>query len=456
MSISEMFKEFLDNLKVDNEEAISSRYGEITATLNKKFRDTESKEANSLKVGSYGRYTGIKGISDLDMLYIMPQGKLAEYKDGGQYQLLYDVSSAIKSRYPKTDIRVDRLVVTVSYGDFQIEIQPVFEDIASEQFIYPDTYNGGKWKHTKPRQEMKAIKELNEEKNKNLRLLCKMARAWKNEHGIYMGGLLIDTLAYNFLKSTSYFDEKSYLYFDLLSRDFFKYLSEEQDKSHYQAPGSNQDVKVKKKFQKHARTTYDLCVKAIDAENKPTVNEKWRKIYGNNFPSQKTEKHDESWGATGTILAGAAIASGVGLAAIAAKNLIDHNYDNTEEFIEDLRYPIDLKYNIKIDCDIRQDGFRESSLQAMLRKGTHLKAKKDLLFRVANHNIPEPFSLKWKILNRGTEAKRRNKVRGQIVDDQGHRTKKESTLFAGNHIVECYAIKNGIVVARDRIDVPIQ
>lgn len=45
---------------------------------------------------------------------------------------------------------------------------------------------------------MQAIKELNNQKNKNLRPLCKMTRAWKNQHGIAMGGLLIDTLAYNF------------------------------------------------------------------------------------------------------------------------------------------------------------------------------------------------------------------------------------------------------------------
>ena len=49
-----------------------------------------------------------------------------------------------------------------------------------------------------------------------------------------MGGLLIDTLAYNFLKSTSDYDSKSYLYYDEMVRDFFKYLANEPDKDHYQ------------------------------------------------------------------------------------------------------------------------------------------------------------------------------------------------------------------------------
>ena len=34
MSISEDFKTFLDNIKIDNAETISSRYGEVTAALN--------------------------------------------------------------------------------------------------------------------------------------------------------------------------------------------------------------------------------------------------------------------------------------------------------------------------------------------------------------------------------------------------------------------------------------
>ena len=81
MTTSEMFKDFLSNLKVDNASNISLRYGEITNSLNKQFRGTESKTTNTLQVGSYGRWTGIKGISDLDMLYVMPSTKWNDYKN---------------------------------------------------------------------------------------------------------------------------------------------------------------------------------------------------------------------------------------------------------------------------------------------------------------------------------------------------------------------------------------
>lgn len=115
MTTAEMFSAFLSNLTISNSETIGLRYGELTSALNRHFRETESKEANTLQVGSFGRKTGINDISDLDMLYIMPKTKWVDYdKSGGQLKLLQDVRDAILKRYPNTKIRVDRLVVTES------------------------------------------------------------------------------------------------------------------------------------------------------------------------------------------------------------------------------------------------------------------------------------------------------------------------------------------------------
>ena len=207
-----------------------------------------------------------------------------------KYLSKVQVKDAIKAKYPNTDIRVDRLVVSVKYKNFQVEVQPVFEvhdDDGNNYFNFPDTYEGGCWKKTKPRQEMQAVKDLNYQKNKNLRLLCKMIRSWKKKHKVGIGGLLIDTLAYNFMKSTTNYDDKSFSHFDQLSQDFFKFLSEEPNRDHYQAPGSNQDVKVKEKFQKKAKEAYDLCLEAIQSEKDGSANDKWRKVYGQNFPAAK-------------------------------------------------------------------------------------------------------------------------------------------------------------------------
>ncbi len=430
MSISQMFQDFLSNLKVDNADTITLRYEEITSCLNKKFRDTDSKTANSLQVGSYGRWTAIKGISDLDMLYIMPKGKWDDYKNGKQSQLLTDTRDAIKARYSSTEVFVDRLVVCVQYKDFHVEVQPVFEQ-DDGSFKYPDTYDGGSWKITKPSEEMTAMKEFVAEKNKNLRRLCKMARAWKNKHGVGMGGLLIDTLAHNFLRDTSDYDDKSYLYYDWMSRDFFKYLSELPEQDRYGALGSGQHVKVKAKFQKKAKKAYELCLKAIEAGTEDTANAKWKKVFGRPFPANSVAVANES------------------------VSKASQSWTDTEEFIE-FKFHIDIRRNIKIDCDVLQNGFRETSLRDLLSKRRRLSPKKKLKFHVVSHDISGTFDLYWKVLNRGAEAERRNEIRGQIHSDAGHMRREENTRFEGEHIVECYAVQKGIVIAKDRIHVPIE
>ena len=127
MTKAEAFNKFLDNIKVDLPDVFSGRYKEITKKLNKTFRDTDSETANCLQVGSYGRYTGIKGISDLDMLYIMPIATWDTYKDDPG-KLLRKTRDALINRYPQTTIKVDRLVVDVFFCNFTFEVQPVYEE----------------------------------------------------------------------------------------------------------------------------------------------------------------------------------------------------------------------------------------------------------------------------------------------------------------------------------------
>lgn len=431
MSTSKTFKEFLSNIRIseNNAETISYRYGRITSALNKKFRNTKSKTANNLQVGSYGRHTGIKGISDLDMLYIMPGSKWVDYnKIGGQTKLLQDVKNAISKTYSSSEIKVDRCVVTVNFADSHIDIQPVFE-IEGQDYKYPDTYGSGSWKITKPRKEMEAMVEFGENKNQNLRRLCKMTRSWKDKHGVFMGGLLIDTLAYNFLKSNSCYDEKSFAYYDEMCRDFFKFLYEQpKNQTEYGALGSKQRVKVKKSFNRKAKKAYDLAIEAIEASSENRKLNKWRDIFGYDFPKYKNAEREAK--------------------------AINGSYRNTEEFIESY-YSIDIRYNLHIDCMIKQNGYREGSLRQYLSKKINLKPQKSLTFHIVEIDVPPPFSVKWKVTNRGEQAIKRDCIRGQIVDDGGDKIRKEHTNFKGNHFVECYVIKSNKVVARDIIDVPI-
>lgn len=424
MLVHEIFDALLANLKVgDTSTTIATRRDEITKALNKNFRSVEGSTANRLMVGSYGRHTAIRGVSDLDMIYIVPPSLRSSYSgDTGPRRILNRVRDVLTARYPNTDIRVDQCVVRVQFttNKFKFEVQPGFEN-ADGSFDYPDT-KSETWKVTKPREEITATRVCNDRTSTNMRHLARMARAWKGTNGVVMGGLLIDTLVYRFFSSTSEYDDKGTVWFDFMVRDFFEFLASEPDKDYYLALGSNQRVSVKKRFQTKAKKAYDRCLEAIADEGKASANKKWREVFGTGVPLAISESA--------------------------------RSFSDTEEFIENL-FPVDIRHSLTIDCEVTQNGWRPALLRIMLRDRTPLVANKALDFKITECTVPEPYDVKWKVLNRGDEAARRNKIRGQIVASTRPGARHERTNFRGEHVVECYVVKDEIVVARDSIDVPI-
>lgn len=423
---SDIFDALLANLKVgDTATSIASRRDDIAKALNTDFRKAESCAAYRLMVGSFGRHTAIKSISDLDMIFILPPNIRSAYNnETGPRRILERVREVLSARYPKTEVRVDQCVVRVQFvsNSFRFEIQPAFEN-TDGSFSYPDT-KAKNWKITKPRKEITETKACNERTSMNMRRLARMVRAWKNANGVNMGGLLIDTLVYKFFEQTEDYDAAGANSFGFMVRDFFKFLKDQPEQNYYLALGSQQRVYIKEKFQPKAKSAYNRCLEAIEYEGKLLANKKWREVFGTMVPLSTTV------------------------------NEASRKFRDTEEFIED-KYPVDISETVFIDCKVTQSGWRPTWLREMLKDGAPLKAGRILEFLVTNCSVTKPYTLMWKVLNRGPEAEQRDMIRGQIISPNESGARPEHSDFKGDHVVECYVIKNEVVVARDRISVPI-
>lgn len=294
MGLGEWFSEFCGNLQIKDGGTISDRYKRITRRLNTDFWSTTSDTAHSLYVGSYGRNTAIAGFSDLDMIMELPSSVYSQYNSyasNGQSALLQAVKASIEKTYPNsTSLRADGQVIVIPFTDgISFEVMPVFLNTEGS-YTFPDANGGGSWRTTNPRPEIDAVRDRNNACNGNLFRLCRMARAWKNKWDVKIGGLLIDTLAYQFIENWQYRD-KSYLYYDYMSRDFFAWMKEQDEKQEYwRAPGSGQLVYGKGLFQYKALRCYNISLEAITHETATPKQEwsaknKWREIYGTAFPS---------------------------------------------------------------------------------------------------------------------------------------------------------------------------
>ena len=292
MGLADWFSTFCANIQVQDGGTISTRYKNITRRLNSDYWTTTSDTAHSLYVGSYGRNTAIQGISDLDMIFQLPYSVYEQYNNysgNGQSALLNAVKTSIEKTYSTTSIRADGQVILVPFNDgITFEVVPAFIN-KDDSFTYPDSNNGGRWRTTNPKPEIEAIRARNAVCNGNLILLCRMMRSWKNKWNVPIGGLLIDTLAYQFIESYTYRD-KSYLYYDYFCRDFFKWMAEQDENQEYwKAPGSGQYVYGKGLFQYKANRCYNISLEAIAHETASpkqewSAKQKWRDIFGNSFP----------------------------------------------------------------------------------------------------------------------------------------------------------------------------
>lgn len=132
-------------------------------------------------------------------------------------------------------------------------------------------------------------------------------------------------------------------------------------------------------------------------------------------------------------------------------------YSDTEEFIEDM-YDIDEKYDVLIDCRVMGNGFTLMPIVEFLDKyairfGKFIPHNFSVRAKVSYTTAPTYDKVLWKVRNVGEEAEKRNDIRGQILDRGTEIT--ENTLFAGQHYIECYLIKNNVCVGIGHVKVPI-
>jgi len=248
MGVGEDFATFKNNYNINSVliSSISDRYKRITGRLNKDFWNTDSDTSHSLYVGSYGRDTAARGVSDIDMAFVLPFAeyqKYSSYQGNGQSALLQAVKRSIQNTYRTSESFGDGQVVVIAFDDnIKFEVLPVFENKDGQTFTFPNANAGGSWKVCDPRAEIAAIKKRSDSTNTNMKYLARMARAWRDYCDVPMSGALIDTLAYQFLETYEYRD-KSFLYHDFMARDFFDLLSKQDEKQNFwRAPGSGSYV----------------------------------------------------------------------------------------------------------------------------------------------------------------------------------------------------------------------
>ncbi len=431
--VEKQFEKFYENIKLTyaQKEDAKIKYNGVCQKLhNHYYPNIAYSGTTKLLIGSHGKHTSIRPARDIDIIFIMPAEKFGQYNDNSsnaQSQLLQDVKRILESKYINTSISAYGKIVKLEFADtgHSVEIVPAWER-EDGTFIIPDSENGGRWHYQDYRKEISDIAHSDATTGKT-KFLIRSIKKWSDNCSARIRTFDIEHVVLSFFSSRAISNQSTAQLFV----NFFQYFLINT---------------VDHNLRSHINTALGRAQKALNFEVEYKYEEatdEWKKIFGDDFPkaikiaaeqvSSNEDKHTH------------------------LDKLIDQFPSPTEEHLTEtygIPFNIDPIYSVSLDADVQQKGFQNSTLTAFLRKRLPLLKKKKLLFRVF-HNVPSPYEIKWKIRNFGEEAQRANGLRGQIYDDLGSEVRDESTLYYGEHYVECYVIKNNKCVAMDQILVPI-
>lgn len=431
MSIQEQFEKFYENIKLTQaqREDAKRKYDGVCGKLHSYYYPDTTYDGNTrFLIGSYGKKTHIRPARDIDVIFIMPPEKFSQYNDNSsncQSQLLQDIKATLEEKYPDTPIKAFGKVVVLEFSDPQhnVELLPAWEN-ENGTFTIPNSENGGSWEIVDPRAEAERIKDSDEQTGKT-KILIRTIKKWSELCTAPVKSYAIENKVLEFFSINSPSGE-----YATTVRDFFSYF--------YNSASDNN-------LRSHLNTALNRAIKACDFESEQKLEEatdEWKKVLGDDFPSAEMER--------GIVATFHQIVSKLQvLFPATTEEHLDRKYG-----IATVLNPI---YSVEIDVNINQNGWRKNHwlLSEFQNRGYRIQKSASLLFKIISHNVPEPYSVKWKVRNFGNEARNLGALRGEITDDNGSETKKESTLYLGEHYVECYIIKDNQCVTMGHVFIPI-
>ncbi|TXE15362.1 hypothetical protein ES692_17040 [Psychroserpens burtonensis] len=399
---------------------------------------------NCIQIGSYPRYTAIRPLHDLDILYII--GNWETLKSIPE-NLLTDLANKFTREYKnptsyKIEVAVQTHSISFKYLDgedevFAVDIVPSL--INSKNEFGLDTYyvpeiiklsRGQKrtkfyndirqtsgqidWIKSDPRGYIEIAKRLNKE-NSDFRKSVKFVKGWKNYckernenfklKSFHLEQLITEDFTIN--NDLTIFDSV-FVFFTSLKEDIERpKIKDRADSSRY----------IDEYLNDLTESEYELIINAIDSIL----------IAFENIRSDTNFEH-----------------------------LINSGFykrvKETEKFLFDQKIAtlIDNSLIFNVDGFIKKfDGFRNYT--ASLKKSNGIVDTKNYInFKVVKNETNSDL-VKWKVQNDKTSEQ----PRGEITD---HKTRQnpENTAYIGKHYAECYAIKNNECLAKDKVYVIVK
>lgn len=430
MSVSDDFAKFLSDI-----EPSRSTVKEIS-TAQKSLRDYLSSHEeysnryqSSYLSGSYAKHTAIRpakddGNRDVDIIV-----ETDHSTDDDPADVLEELRGVLADASKYTTAHVQTHSIGIRLSKLDIDVVPLAEE--GENWYIGDAETG-EWNQTNPKGHKKWSTKANEEHDGKYKPVVKILKWWRREHcpegsrwpkGITLEKMVADS-----------FPEESGPYSDLVASVFRSMHDRYSDDltsgivpfiDDPSLPGN--DLAASYSIEDFREFDSEL-VSAIELlDTSGSTNEVWRKILGKRFPTASSK---------------------------AAFSLPRSIYLPTQRALavdwrESLPYVVKAKgFGIQVYAEVEtKEGkkFTIHSNDRTIPKGC------TVIYRALRSPGLRDCSIRWQIVNTGTEAVSANCKRGEIEPPNvNNGSRREATAYTGRHYVQCFAIRKGICIARSR------
>lgn len=283
------FTSFLKELQLSDDDRANAngKAERIAKSLFSKYYPNQTfSSASYLIVGSYGRGTASRPCTDLDLLFILPNGewdRIARLTGNRQSQLLREVKEALIWSCPRTDLRADGQVVLAPFETYAVEVVPAFR-LHDGRFVTANTADGGSWQFSNPVAEYDNLRAGDLASDGKATHLTMMAKAWNRECNVGLKSTSVEVLASVFASQWIYRDKGTFWY-DWMIRDFFAFLFAYLNGS-TQIMGTDRIIPLGDEWKSKLESAYNRALKACEYEHADrglSAAIEWQKIFGSQF-----------------------------------------------------------------------------------------------------------------------------------------------------------------------------
>ncbi len=451
-TLNTCFDDFLTNIEPDPEQKNFAK--EAHSTIREHLENDATIAENvigSFLYGSYKRHTAVGDIKDIDIAILTdfdpskeentPAKVLAKLKKS----LNEHYEDADNLEYSRKSVKVKQALPEHPDVEMTLDVLPtVVETDGDSKLLIPDK-ELSKWVYSHPKAHTEYTSNLNSlEKSKEMFVpLVKIFKYWwklnskvkkPQPKGFWIEFLVGD----NFQAKDTYAE----LFTSVLESISNKYSNFETLSSipELKDPGlEGEYLKISmsldefKKFMRIVDESLNIAKEALDLQDVVESSKKWNQIFGDQF---KVIEDDESIKSYPISMAFHSFISW------AVKNFPS----DVEQFIEEKGFSVSPNLlKIKLNAIVTQNGNPNPTL---LSEVTFFRRSANLEYYIEDNEVIstyDPVQIFWKIRNTGKYAK---KLRGQIWEDDGTKIRKEQIAYIGDHYVECYVIKDNIMIAR--------